>query len=38
MAEFNLMIHFCPYLLQHVMIDFRDGINDSSSQLRQILW
>jgi hypothetical protein len=27
-----------PHLLQHVYIDFTDGSDYSSSQLRQILW
>jgi hypothetical protein len=32
------IIHFRPFQLQHVTIDFWDGSDDLSSQHRQILW
>jgi hypothetical protein len=37
-AEVKPKIHFRPYPLQHVTIDFWNGSDDSSLQLRQILW
>jgi hypothetical protein len=30
--------HFRPYPLKHVTIELGDGSDDSSSQLRNILW
>jgi hypothetical protein len=37
MKDVKPIIHFRPHLLQHVKINFSDGSDDSSSQLRQIV-
>jgi hypothetical protein len=37
-AEIKPQIHFRPYPLQHVTIDFWNCSDDSASELRQILW
>jgi hypothetical protein len=36
-ADVRPIIHFHPYPLQHVTIDFHDDSDDPSSQLRQFL-
>jgi len=38
MTDIKPIIHFRPHLLQHVKINFSNGSDDSSSQLRQIVW
>jgi hypothetical protein len=38
MTDVKPIIHFRPHLVQHVKIDFSDDSDDSSSQLRQIVW